>query len=545
MLSDRHAKWLEERGLDAEKASEEGVRSEGPYIAFPYVKNGRELYSKMRNLADKRRTFCEPSGVPQLVLWGEDALSEKTPSDDTLIIVEGEPDRLAALQAGYQFVVSVPSGAANTIEGNRSKAVRCLAIDGDEEKGLKPSIAAFARVIVATDGDNDGNMLRDAICELIGREFCWVVTYPDGCKDANDILRVRTQANVEAEVAVHNAAHPDKPMTAVYGAEAVRAMIEGAQPVVSDGFVAFTDVDRMPRTGVMEIGIECLTPYLKLGTPEFLVIGGEANSGKSTVVQSILFNLLWTNPTLKASIFHGEGAKDIPVTRARRFFGYAMHQRRGGSAEQKAARDAFMDERLAFVSPPADALPTFEWLLGAMERQALYRGRNVFVIDPWNEIILQAPKGVNKTDWIAECIIKMKRLADRLKLIMIVAHHVTKARDQYGPPDKYSLADSAHWANKSDHVLMVWKPKGTTNKTLLIVDKSKDYERLGKLGSQWVALDVERFELGPTSSPEEDRKQAVDLKRPLSDPQPQRAPDGDTGKTANPRQPKRAGTPVH
>ena len=33
-----------------------------------------------------------------------------------------------------------------------------------------------------------------------------------------------------------------------------------------------------------------------------------------------------------------------------------------------------------------------------IEQQALYRGRNVFIVDPWNEIIIPSRKNENRTD---------------------------------------------------------------------------------------------------------------------------------------------------
>jgi len=148
-LAHHHAEWLEARGLNIEVAAELGLYSEGPNVAFPYILSGQQLYAKLRNPKDKSRTRCVPSGIEQTFLWNEDCLRDEPAMTDVLIITEGEPDAIAVKQTGFQFVVSLPSGAANTIEGCRSKALRVLTFaDKDGEPRLKPSIMKFKRVVI-------------------------------------------------------------------------------------------------------------------------------------------------------------------------------------------------------------------------------------------------------------------------------------------------------------------------------------------------------------------------------------------------------------
>lgn len=843
-ISERAAKWLEDRKLCVDTAARLGVRSQGPAIAFPYAKDGRELYAKLRPTDGTKTMRCSPAGVDQTVLWLEDTLkdAEDQQPDEMLIITEGEPDAIAFAQASQRYVVSMPSGAAATAEGCKAKAERALTVaDGSGKPMLKPDVARFKRVLVATDCDHDGLLLRQAIVEVIGEEYCWLPTYPAGTKDANDVLQVG-------------------------GLDAVARLVSASVPVKSDGFLPFPDAEPKKATKVLSFGMHWLEPHMKLIQPEFIVVGGQAGHGKalaldtpiptptgwatmgdlaagdlvydelgvpcrvvaatevmtgrpcfevefatgekiiadanhqwltetvldrqsreaaarpkmggplsrdqstarrrptikttaeiagtltygrggkvnhsipqagpvfgairwggvdpyllgvwlgdghsngnritaqnddalhygaaaiaaghdvrvvpvtdtavnisidprragrngvsfgrtlialglmggkripeallradvrdrlallrglmdtdgsvrasdrvceftstsevlargafdlvaglglkptwlegdatlngrvvsrkfrvcftadvpvfslarkvavqmggrqrrnighrivgcrpvqsvpvrciqvdspsrlylasrsyipthnSTVSQILLLNLLAQNPGLRASIFHGEGDRAIPIQRAKRFLRYRMF---GGSCttpDQQAKRDFWLRERLAYIAPPQDQLPTFDWMLWAMEQQALYRRRNVFMIDPWNEIVHQRPKGLSTTEYVGECIVKLKRLADRLGLILIVTHHVTKPQDVKRAPSRYDLADSAHWANKADHVLLVWKPHEDENRTQLEVEKSKDHDTMGRPGRVWVSLNNERFELLPVSNASE------------------------------------------
>ena len=43
----------------------------------------------------------------------------------------------------------------------------------------------FKKIILATDDDQKGRVLRDELAVRLGRSRCWFVTYPKGCKVAN------------------------------------------------------------------------------------------------------------------------------------------------------------------------------------------------------------------------------------------------------------------------------------------------------------------------------------------------------------------------
>jgi len=476
MLSNTHGQWLEGRRLSVEKAVEMGWTSRGPSIAIPYIVKGVKLYDKLRDPNDKRRTRCEPSGIDQIYLWNEDCLLADPETSDTLIITEGEPDGLAVLQSGFRFVVSVPSGAANSESGARSKAERCLTFAGEDGRSvLKPDVAKFRRIVVATDGDHDGLLLRKAIVDLIGDEYCWLPEYPEGTKDANDVLKQ-------------------------HGEHAVADLINKARPVWDDGYIDFIEAERtIAPLKPLKCGIPFLEKHFAPIRPSLIVIGGQAGHGKSTITQVLAMNLIWANPGIKGSIFHAEGDRTIPVQRAKKFWKGKVKPRWMQDPE-KAARDAWIAEHLAYIRPPKGQPPTFEWLIRAMEHQALFRKRNLFVLDPWNQIVLDMGRQ-SKTDYIGDRIYDIKRLSEDLGLIVIVAHHTVKAVDPRQPPNRYALADSAHWVNAADHLLLAWKPHEDKNATRLDVAKSKDHEKMGVPGSVWVTLQGEYFELTLTADP--------------------------------------------
>lgn len=44
------------------------------------------------------------------------------------------------------------------------------------------------RIYLATDSDAPGIRLREELARRLGKSRCWIVRYPNDCKDANEVL---------------------------------------------------------------------------------------------------------------------------------------------------------------------------------------------------------------------------------------------------------------------------------------------------------------------------------------------------------------------
>jgi len=220
-LADKHAQWLERaRKIPCEIAADTGVvTARDGNLAFEYRRGGMLAFLKVRKETAEGKTFwIEPKGA-ELCLWNEDSLSE--PSGAPLIVTEGEIDGLSCLVTGVTpHVVSVPNGAAlerpgeGDIDPAEDSAFRYL---WDDAGKLKAGLQAFSKIILATDDDPKGRILRDELAVRLGRPRCWFVTYPKGCKDANEVL-------------------------VKHGADALRAMLERAKPMVPNRLVSFSEI---------------------------------------------------------------------------------------------------------------------------------------------------------------------------------------------------------------------------------------------------------------------------------------------------------------
>ncbi len=490
-LTAAHVEWLESRALDPELAVRMGLFSRGPKVAIPYALGGVTQFSKVRWPEKSKGMFCDPSKVPQTFFWNEDALSEDPNPDEPLVIAEGELDALSFLQAGFRFVVSVPSGADKTVNGNLSKANSYVTVDGQGEF-VRPIIGKFDRVVIATDGDAAGVALRDVLTGLLTKRVCFLPRYPDGCKDANEVLRA-------------------------HGVEGVRDLVNYAEAAEEDRFVGASDLAKRTRKPVpMEIGIEFLAKNIKITQPGLMLIAGDPGSGKSVIMRNILLNLMWTNPQLKASIFNGEGGIHSLVNDAWKFWNSKQPERK----LDVTAKECWINEHVGIMEPPQGSRVTLDWLLSTMELHALRRDRRVFVIDPWNWLEMPVPRGSTKTDATNQALLDIHSLATRFNLFVIIVTHTTPKRESWKQvePKMADIADSANFARRADHVLIAWRPDEDKPHTKLIIAKSKRHDVNGYPGKHWITFDAKTAQIAklafdPIKAREEAAKTAKAAKR--------------------------------
>ena len=478
-LVDDHVDWIRSRGIAQPVATRYGLRSTKRGVAVPYLLNGQKTHEKIFLLprGDQKAT-CYPTGVEQNHVWNVDCLKGEVDPRAVLFITEGELDALSLLQAGAQYVVSMPSGAASTDDGCLSKVRRvfCDHVEGTGGYFLRDEFLKFKRYCIMVDRDADGKKLHKALVDVLGEKHCLGVPYENGCKDANDIL-------------------------VKCGQKFLSGLIEDPAPVNGAYIMPFSLALKLPDPKQISLGAGFLEKRMCFSEPFFVTIGGAANSGKSTIAQSLLMGLLAANPGFKASLFHGEGHYKIPVKRAATWFRFHINSNTG-DPEVQAQRDRWLDERLSFINTPPEQLPYFDWLLDMIEMHALNFGSKIIMIDPWNEILHSRDMRGSLTDHVGDCIVRLKRLSDRLGLILIVVHHIKKPGNSSDPPTMYDLADSAHWANKSDQVLLAWRPSDAGQKTRFELAKSKDFDLFGAPFVTWVNLNHKHFELYEVEPPE-------------------------------------------
>jgi twinkle protein len=111
-------------------------------------------------------------------------------------------------------------------------------------------------------------------------------------------------------------------------------------------------------------------------------------------------------------------------------------------------------------------------------------GLDGLVIDPWNELEHDR-NGKSETDYISECLTKLRRFTRRTQIhTWLIAHPQKMLKNKegkYDVPTPYDISGSAHWRNKADFCICVHRDNLTVNEIDVYIQKVK-FKHLGKIG---------------------------------------------------------------
>jgi twinkle protein len=443
-LHPRHREYLSARGIQSDIAEELGVstRSDqrGNWLVFPYRLNGVLVNRKFRKTADKQH---EMDTGGKLCLWNAEALRlPQVERGGSVIITEGEFDALVAIQCGFKAAVSVPNGAPSSridspLESNRYGFMWETQDDLERVK----------KFVLATDNDTPGLMLAHDLAAILGPERCQFVTYPDGCKDLNEVLQTG-------------------------GVEAVCRVINQAKPFPVKGLYSMSDFPDEPPLRGMETGIECLNDKLEIVLGTLTIFTGYSNMGKSTVMNTILAHAVDRGVTCCAASFE---TKPKPILRdgiAKAMLGCSDYEFTT-HPERQAAYGA-IEQHIKIISNALDEELEFDIdaFLETARVSVLRDGARIILLDPWNELEHKRNRDESLTEYVGRAIRRVKAFARRYNVAFWIVAHPTKPQKGVNQmPSLYDVSDSANWSNKADYGLVYHRPDKTINEAQLAVVK--------------------------------------------------------------------------
>jgi len=459
---DKLIAWFQSRGITEGVVRRNKIEARNVYmgdsgkeeraIAFPYYR-GEELVNVQYRTHDKR--FRLESGC-ELILYG---LNDIQPGEP-LIVVEGQMDKLALEEAGYRNCVSVPNGANG---GNLGEAEWLSSVHE-----LLDSVQYF---ILAGDNDVPGRLLMDEMSRRLGPERCWRVEWPEGCKDANDVL-------LKA------------------GRVALTECIETAQPLPIEGIIEAADMmpelEDLYRTGIQpgaHPGWANLANLYRPRLGEWTMLTGAPSMGKSSFLDAMLLNLA-IGEGWKFAMFSPEQAplkrhlaQLIEIYQGKPF-SHGPTPRMTWEEAQQGAKT--IGEYFKFIEPPEGDL-SVDSILSLVKACVMRYGVNALVIDPWNELEHNRPSDRSETEYISESLSRIRRFARLYNLHVWILVHPTKLKKDektgsYPVASPYDANGSAHWFNKSDCVLSVWRDKAVKDSPLEVHVQKIRFRENGELG---------------------------------------------------------------
>ena len=442
MLHDKHKAWIDSRGIDVDLAEKFGLSTtrdgDGFWLTVPYLERGEAINHKYRMTNEKRHRM--DTGAP-LSLWNADVLTHPEVLEGaSVIITEGEWDALAAITAGMEHVVSVPNGAPAQITSEPENAKRYQFIWRHIEQ-----LDKVRQFIIATDGDEPGRNLAADLVSLLGADRCRFVTYPEHCKDLNDVALA-------------------------YGHPAVIKVLSGAKPYPVKGLFKLSDFPERAESPNWSTGLSMLDEYIRIVPGTLTVFTGYANIGKSTVLSAIMAAQIENHIPICIASFETDIRilKDSLRQAIMRCSIYELRQR------DTREVDALINENstVIYQAVDADDEMDLEWFLSRCRIAVLQHGARVIFLDPWNELEHKRRRDETETEYTNRALREFRRFAERYNVALWVAAHPTKPEKGFtGVPKLYQIAGSAAWANKPHYGLTYHRKDPSKNAATFHVTK--------------------------------------------------------------------------
>lgn len=414
MMTTDVMEWLTQvRKLDADLLEAMGVKEHhhpqlGAVAAFGYRRDGKPYAGKFRRVDQK--DWRSTQGVTR-GLYNEDALSY---GDGPIVITEGEMDALSVMQAGYDRAVSLPDGWTEGA-GKRDVLV-------DAEALLRNS----PYVIVAGDNDDAGASLPKTVSNILMGHDVRYVTWPDGCKDANDVLCQFGEGELS------------------------RCLLEAKRLDPEGGFITgISDLPPMPSRRVLRVGMEPFDYVIAFEVGAMSVGTGTPGSGKSTFTTFCAYHIAKSE-----NIRVGMLAFETHPYRIRdhlcRLHTGSPWDDLGYEEQGRASIDLDQNFRIVHRTFEDEGSHNLGWLKSMIYTLAVRDGCKMIIVDPWNEVEHMPEPGENMTSYINFALQQIRQWAEQFDTHICVIAHPRKMMTEGKPrsPTGYDIADSAAFFNK-------------------------------------------------------------------------------------------------
>lgn len=448
--------WAAKRGISAETLALLGVGSGTAW--FPDASQKLPAIFFKYPEGWKARAFPEKNFVAgkgfKLAFWNIERVIRANPQE--VYLVEGEMDACALVEAGIppDRVLSVPNGAKDK-----------PADDPAEQRGydyvreaLKLGLSRVKKFVWCGDSDGPGRVLREDMVRILGAARFWFVDWPEGVKDANDMLRSDS-------------------------ADALRELIcDGAMPWPVDGIFRISELPEPPQLVLWNPGFPQWESKVMLAPRTMSVVTGHPGHGKTALWQQIWFQICrgYDVPVCMASF---ETRAKPHIRRQIRTLLCGKLERDMDENEKRKA-DAWINDRYLFLVHPENRA-SLDWFMDMAEIAVVRHGARIIQLDPWNRLEASRGKDESETEYIGRCIRALHSFAHDLNChVQILAHPAKMGSDRRGqPPQLEDISGSKHWDNMVDQGFVVHRPEifdGSTRKTeAALYCRKARFEELG------------------------------------------------------------------
>lgn len=398
------------------------------------------------------------------VPWGWD---DADPT--TVIFVDHPLDRLALLEAGITSTVCLPPQLHPHSADN----------DWSIMTHIEEKMGHIARVVLALRNQAAGHVLEEEFARRVGRDRCYRTRW-SGLEVSNG-----DPAGAWTVLKEH-------------GAITVLDQVENASPYPVAGVHELTDVeDRLEVLYEFGLSSGVTTRWPSVDTHytvkpgQMTIVTGIPGHGKSSWLDALFVNIAEAH----GWVFGLFSPENQPIERhyaslmekyVRAPFNKGYRERI--SQSQKNAAKTWLNNHFKVLLPDEeDGNWSIEGVL-SLAKILVYRyGIRGLIIDPWNELDHARPSNITETDHISASLTKIRRFARMNGVHVWVVAHPTKlqpsADGKYPVPTPYMISGGAHWRNKADNAIAIYRNVGQEDDDICDIHVQKiRFKEIGRVG---------------------------------------------------------------
>lgn len=455
-------KWFEQRGISKQTLEKFMIFTKDEFmpqtakiescICFPYFRDGEMINIKYRDGAKNFKLTKDA----ELIFYNLSDIGEKK----HVIITEGEIDCMSAYEAGFGKTIDLETGEAITDQEHPLAKWAVVSVPNGASKGSQRLeyldscsdwFEGLHEIVIATDNDEAGRLLKDELIRRLGVERCRIFEYPSEnivpannsnlrpCKDINEVL-------------VH------------FGKEKVIECLNSSEMIPVDGIYYLSDIFESMlenfRKGIVlapTTRFKAVDDFFRWKKGDINLFTGYGNHGKTTfVIQLMLIKSIYDG--WKWAIFSPENypANDFYDDIVEMFVGKWL-----SNMTEKEYVDAcyFIDQHIFYVYPEDEH--DLNSIHEKFRHLVLKKGIDGVLIDPFNQ--LDRDNSFQRDDQHLSVVLKdMKRFALTNSLAYnVISHPVKPQRNQdksLPVVDMYDIAGGAMWGNKCDQIISYYRP---------------------------------------------------------------------------------------